>query len=412
MQKFKFLSLFTALIFTMSLQANEVTKWTSLTLQAIRINKTPPPVSSRNLAIIQVGMFDSINSITKKFQPYSMMVESKPDLYVDVAIAQSARDLLTRLYPSNTPYWDEQLSKTLLSFPDGALKEDAKLLGSTIAENCWDLRRNDLKSAFTYADLVAEIGGWVPTPPVYAPPLLPNWGKTKPFGILRGDQFRGDGPPALYSDEWARDFNEVVEYGSKQSTKRTPAQTEIAKFWSDGAGTVTPPGHWNKVVFDLVKRKNLSTLETSRLLTLLNVAMADAGIVAWDMKFTFSNWRPVTAIREAHTDGNDQTQPVSNWESLLVTPPFPDYVSGHSTFSGAAAKVLELYFGTDKAEFSVDSEDLPGVIHSFSRFSEAASESGRSRIYGGIHYEFANRDGQKAGRKVAEYVFQNILIKR
>ena len=399
----------------MKMQANEVKKWTSLTLQAIRINKTAPPVSSRNLAIIQVGMFDSINSIAKKYRPYAMMIDVNPDLQIDVAAAQSARDLLVKLYPSSTPYWDEQLAKTLLAFPDNSMKLDARDLGSKIASNVWDLRRNDLKQNVAdnfFSDSEYEAGIWIPTPPAFAQPLLPNWGKTKPFGILAGDQFRGDGPPKLYSEEYARDYLEVKEYGGVNSIKRSAWQTEVAKFWSDGGGTVTPPGHWNKVAFDLINTKKLDTLETSRLLTLLNVALADAAISCWDMKFTFNAWRPVTAIKEADRDDNNTTQAEQNWMPLIVTPPFPDYVSGHSTFSGAAAKILELYFGTDKIDFSVDSEDLPGVIHSFSRFSEAASESGRSRVYGGIHYEFSNRDGQTAGRKIAEYDFKNLLLKK
>lgn len=416
MQKKKFLLISFVFLFCFSVTANEVEKWSLLTLQAIRINKTPPPIASRNLAMINVAMFDSVNSILKQYQPYGMEVNAKTTLIPEIAVAQAARDILANLYPSSTPYWDEQLKKTTDMYQENALKNEAIDLGTLIAEQVWDSRRNDLKSIKNLNEtaelLDFQVGIWVPTPPAYASALLPKWGETKPFGILKGDQFRQDGPPACYTDEYARDYLEIKEYGAKKNSKRTAEQTQIAQFWSDGAGTVTPPGHWNKIALNIIRNKKLSLIETSRLMTLLNVSLADAGIAAWDMKFTYNSWRPVTAVKEAGRDENNETQAQLDWEPLLTTPNFPDYVSGHSTFSSAAATILELFFGSDKMQFVTDSEDLPGVLRSFSRFSEAASEAGKSRIYGGIHYEFANRDGKNAGKKIAQFVFKNILLKK
>lgn len=414
MKKSKLTLLSLSVLFCFSVEANEIVKWTSLTLQAVRINKTNPPIASRNLAMVEISMFDAVNSIVKKYQPYSMGVAAETELPKEVAVAQAAREILVKLYPTSTPYWDEQLSKTLELFPESSQKQKAIDLGVLIAENVWDLRRNDLKpkSLDVMAELGFEVGAWIPTPPAYAPALLPYWGKTKPFGILSGDQFRQDGPPKFFSDEYARDYLEIKEYGVKNNSSRSADQTQMALFWADGAGTVTPPGHWNQIALGIAKNKKLDLIETSRLMTLLNVAMADSAISAWDMKFFYNCWRPITAVQEADRDENNQTQTQLGWEPLLSTPPFPDYVSGHSTFSGAAATMLALYFETDKMQFVTSSEDLPGVIRSFSRFSEAADEAGKSRIYGGIHYEFANRDGKKAGKKVAEFVFTNVLLRK
>jgi membrane-associated phospholipid phosphatase len=147
------------------------------------------------------------------------------------------------------------------------------------------------------------------------------------------------------------------------------------------------------------------------LFALLNITLADAAIAAWNMKFEYYLWRPVTAIREADLDGNAKTQKDVSWEPLINTPPFPGYVSGHSTFSSSAATLLKLFFGTDKVAFTTSSDGLPGVSRPFHSFSDAAAEAGQSRIYGGIHFDFDDEDGQKAGKQLANYIFsQNLGI--
>ena len=168
----------------------------------------------------------------------------------------------------------------------------------------------------------------------------------------------------------------------------------MARFWADGEGTVTPPGHWNRIARSVAAEKKLELAERARLFALLNVAMADASIVCWDCKYRFDFWRPVTAIREV-----DPT-----WVPLLPTPPFPAYTSGHSSFSGAAAAALVSFFGTDRVRFSSTSDGLPDVTRSFDSFSAAAEEAGASRIYGGIHWAFDNTDGLACGREIGEDV--------
>jgi hypothetical protein len=226
-----------------------------------------------------------------------------------------------------------------------------------------------------------------------------------PFGIASASQFRPAFPPDLRSAEYARHFQEVKDLGSFSSTLRTREQTEIAHYWADGAGTVTPPGHWNRIAQGVARSSGLSLQENARLFALLNAALADAAIVCWDMKFACNFWRPVTAIHEADRDGNEQTQPDPAWRPLLETPPFPTCTSGHSTFSGAAAETLKLFFGRDDLRFTDVSES--GRIRTFISFLEAANEAGRSRIYGGIHFEFDNAAGLESGRAVARTIFQN-----
>jgi membrane-associated phospholipid phosphatase len=186
----------------------------------------------------------------------------------------------------------------------------------------------------------------------------------------------------------------VAAVGGVGGAARTRDQTEVALFWADGEGTVTPPGHWNRIAGGVAAARGLPLVEAARLFALLNAAMADAAVVCWDCKFRFDVWRPVTAVREA-----DPT-----WAPLLPTPPFPAYTSGHSSFSGAAAAVLAASFGADEVPFATTSDGLPGVTRSFRSFSAAAGEAGMSRIYGGIHWSFDNTAGLACGREVGAAV--------
>jgi membrane-associated phospholipid phosphatase len=214
----------------------------------------------------------------------------------------------------------------------------------------------------------------------------------------------------LTSAAYSEAFREVKELGGRDSGTRTAEQTLIAWFWDDGDGTVTPPGHWNRIAQTVSRQRRLSLPENARLFALLNFSMADAGILCWEGKFAFSYWRPITAIRDADLDDNPDTTPQRNWDSLLTTPPFPSYPSGHSTFSGAAAIALAHFFGTDAISFRIGSEGVSGVTRSFSGFWAAAQEAGRSRIYGGIHYEFDNREGLRCGRELADYIARRYLL--
>src|SRR5207244_2715305 len=183
---------------------------------------------------------------------------------------------------------------------------------------------------------------------------------------------------------------------------RTEDQTEIALFWADGAGTETPPGHWNNIAQTIAGGRSNTLEQNARLFALLNIAMADAAICAWDAKYAFHFWRPVTAINFA--------EPELNWMSFIVTPPFPDYVSGHSTFSGAAATVLELFYGTEDLPFTIGSDFLPGVYRSFPTCLDAAEEAAVSRLYGGIHFRSANDDALEAGISMREWTGTGYLL--
>jgi hypothetical protein len=415
-------------------RADVVHDWNNVALAAIQHHAAPPPVAARALAMTHVAIFDAVNSIAPTHQPFRIQIPNSAAASPDAATAQAAFRVLVHLYPADEPRLQTALAPSMSSIPDGPAKSAGIRLGNIAAANIINWRRDDGSARSVPFAPGTQPGQWRPTPPDYKPALLPNWPAVAPFGIAYASQFRPPFPPELSSAEYARDFEEVRLLGAANSTARDANQTQIAHFWADGPGTVTPPGHWNRIAQSAARSRNLSLHENARLFALLNVALADAAIVCWDMKYACNFWRPVTAVHEADTDGNPQTTRDPTWRPLLDTPPFPSCTSGHSTFSGAAAQILFLFFGRDDIAFTdtaprglspfPESAEEKGTVplsdngfglastRSYATFSQAAEEAGRSRIYAGIHFQFDNRSGLESGRALAQYIFERHMKPR
>ena len=393
------------------LTADMVIQWNDVLLDAIRADRKAPPAAARDMAIVHTAIFDAVNSIDRQYAPYLTMVDVHPRASREAAVAAAAHETLTALFPAQKPVFDAQYTVSLAQIPDGRAETDGVSAGKEVARRILADRANDGSTAtVTYTPGTAP-GDWQPTPPAFASPLLPQWPDVRPWTMTDGDQFRPAAPPKLTSGRYARDFEQVRQLGSVDSTVRTADQTATARFWANGPGTSTPPGHWN-VVAQIVAGDRRNTLEeNARLFALLNITLADAAIVSWDAKYEFDLWRPVTAIRAADTDGNPRTGRDTTWEPFLTTPPFPTYTSGHSTFSGAAAAVLQAFFGTNHVAFVLPSETAGVADRSFRSFSQAADESGMSRIYGGIHFDFDNVAGLRSGNQLGRHVAAHFLRK-
>lgn len=385
-----------------------VLDWNATLLNAVATDNTAPPVAARNMAMVHVAIYDAVNAIDQTHSDYYVDAVAPQGASREAAAVAAAHRILVNLYPTQTATFNTQLALSLAEVADGQSENDGVALGQFVADQILDWRSTDGSSNLVDYTPGTEPGDWQPTPPGFLPALLPQWFDVTPFAITSTDQFQPDGPEALDSAKYATEFNQVKELGSIDSTTRTDDQTEIAKFWADGPGTFTPPGHWNQIAESVALAQGNTLSENARLFALLNIAQADAAIVAWDAKYEYDLWRPVTAIQQADTDGNPDTIADPNWEPVLVTPPFPEYVSGHSTFSGAADAVLTSFFG-DNLSFTTGSLSTPGISRSFNSFSEAASEAGMSRIYGGIHFDSGNEDGLAAGRALGNYVAENFL---
>jgi PAP2 superfamily protein len=407
------LSLAAALSLGLSARADVITDWNTLILNAIRTNRTSPPAASRQMAILHTAMYDGVNGIKPRFEPYLVRGKVLPAAASpEAAAAAAAHRVMLALYPQHTAIYDAALQSTLSRVRNRVALRTGVEWGQKVAGEIMLLRSMDGAATPIGYTPGTRPGDWQPTPPAFAPALLPQWGLVTPFGLASVIPFRPPPPPALSSAQWAEDCNQVKQLGANNSTERTAEQTLIAHFWANGAGTETPPGHWNRIAHTISDEYGLSLQQNARLFALLNIALADAAILCWDCKFTYNYWRPVTAIRSADLDGNDATEKDAAWTPLLVTPPFPEYTSGHSTFSGAAARVLEIFFGTDDITFTVDSDGTPGQFRTFSKLSAAADESAMSRLYGGIHFNSGNQWGLVSGRACGEYIASRLLLPR
>lgn len=397
---------------TLAGRADLVTDWNNAALNAVRAVRENPPRASRAMAIAHVAIYDAVNGIQRTHRPYHVTATAPAGASLDAAIAAAGYTTLYAWFTNpdvRATNLVELYNAQLAAIPDGPAKTDGIAWGQSVAQAILDLRANDGWNAVVPYTPSGIPGRWKPTPPANAPALLPGWGLVTPFTMTSGSQFRQQPPPAIDGAAYAFEFETVKAYGAANSTVRTPNQTEIAQFWNDGAGTATPPGHWNVIAQTASATQGLTLLDNARLFALLNLAMADAAISCWDTKFAYDLWRPLTAIREADTDGNAETTADPAWSPLIPTPPFPEYTSGHSTFSRGAATVLARFLGTDGVPFNTTSDGTPGVVRSFPGFDAAANEAGVSRLFGGIHWNFANQQAQAVGRRIAHQIMDYFL---
>lgn len=389
--------------------ANQILQWNALMIQSVRLDNSGPNLCSRNLAILHTAIYDSVNAITGTRQPYRFAMPLEGDVSMEAAIAGSAFEITTILYPVS-----ETAAKKL--FAESAPSQECEAvrnglaLGRQIARMALRSRENDGISADTPYIPSKLPGQWRRTPPYFRPPSNPQWRNVTLFALPEKESFLPPPPPALDSAEYAAALNEVKSLGSKNGSIRTPGQTQIAIFWSDFSYTSMPPGHWHQIAASICRERNMNLEDTARLFALLSLAQADSATVCWEAKYRYNFWRPVTAIQRADEDSNPATDPDPKWNHLLAAPSFPSYVSGHSIFSKASAEVLTRFFKTDSVPFAATSDMLPGVVRHFTSFAACADEIGMSRVYGGIHFSFDNAQGKASGQRIGEYVSTHCLL--
>jgi hypothetical protein len=396
------------------LRADEVTDWNQIMVQAVLNGKTSPVVSTRVTAIVEAAVFDAVNGIERRYTPIHVDFAAPAGASKRAAAIQAAYATLVVLYPAQKPALDADLQASLAAIASGSAAENSQSIergvqwGQTVANDIMAWRSTD---GFTPAPPPfvggPAIGEWRPTPPDFSPGAVPQFAHMTPWVINSPSQFRTAGPPALTNDRYTAVFKEVKMMGSALSSSRTTDQTELALFWNGNT-----PGYWNRIARMISAESRLTLSENAHLFALLNVAMADAAIACWDAKYYYVFWRPITAIALADLDGNPATVADPAWIPLLqtvppgITPNFPEYPSGHSTVSAAAAGILAASFG-DNTGFTVDSEKLPGVLRSFPSFSQAVLEINNARVFGGIHFRNACLDGNVIGQGVVDFVLQN-----
>lgn len=395
-------------------RADAVTDWNLNASNAIVVTAgQPPPVSALSFAMVQGAVYDAVNAIDRGHRPYLVQPPSNPTDSKEASVAAAAYQVLIGLFPDQQPTLQPLYDAYIAALPDDppGSKAAGITIGETTAAAMLAARANDGRFG-PPPDLYPPAPGiWRPTPPFFASDPAPWVGNVLPFIVPSAEMLRTDGPNALTSSAYARDFNEVKEIGSLTSTTRTADQTDAAIFWQAHAHSL-----FNGIFRALVASQGLDIVESARLFAMENLAAADAAIGCWNDKYYWQFWRPITAIQEADTDGNPATEADPTWLPLfdpstpicnpippLATPPFPDHPSGHACATGAFVHTLQNFFGTDKIAVSVYSSKSC-TTRSFDRFSDMLKEVIDARVWAGIHFRTADRQGAVLGKKVAHYL--------
>jgi hypothetical protein len=396
------LSLGVALLAAATLNAqNVVVQWNEIASTTIITNgKANPASSSVWFAYVHLAVFDAVNAIDHRFEPYLFTTDAPKGTNKDAAAVAAAHRILVNYFPAQQASLDAQFASSLAAIPDTAANILAGVhVGEASAQALVAARANDgLLANIPYTPPVGP-GFWQPTPPAFGPAATPWLGQMVPFTMTSAAQFFPDeGPPPLESQRWIDDYNQVKAIGGLNSTVRTPSQTEIGLFWTDHAGA-----QYARAFRNLIAQKGLSTSNSARLMAMLWAGYADAAIGCWNAKFSFSFWRPVTAIQAGGDNPALTADPT--WLPLGTTPSHPEYPAAHGCITGAVSTVLAGYFHTSKITFSVDSM-VTNTTHTFTSTDQLVSEVEDARIYAGFHYHHSVVQGKLLGGRVAHHLMR------
>jgi len=380
-------------------QGNAVVHWNTIAGEAFAPSQgTNPMAQSRTFSILHASIHDALNAIDRRYESYTPGLPSAPKASADAAVAAAAREVLVALVPDQAALVETAYGRALASLRDGAAKTAGIATGQAAALATMNRRQADGSETAAQPAYVPRTG---PGEYQFTAPFdfaaQPGWGRVRPFVIDKSEHTL-EGPLPLTSAQYARDLAHVEKIGHIDSKARTPEQSEIAKFWYEDS-----PLGWNRIANAAVRQRGLDAWEAARAFALVHFAMADGFIAGFDAKYQYRFWRPVTALQAATINGKPLTAADSAWQPLLVTPPVPDYPSTHTVLGWAAAEVLIELFG-DKLRYSMTSLTLPGVTRHYRGFSQAAEENGLSRLYAGIHFGHAVKDGRRQGRSIGEAV--------
>jgi hypothetical protein len=381
-----------------SADANIITDW-----DASAAAITPPSaVGLREMAIMHVAMFDAVNSIDRRYRPYLVQLPASDTTSIEAAATSAAAAVLIGLHPEAAAQIRAASASTLAAIPDGEPKADALALGEAVAEKILSVRSKDGANAPDDYRPKTKPGVYVPTAAVMAGS---TWPRMTPFALTSPSQFRPPPPISLTGSEWAANYNEIKEFGGKNSAKRSAQQTETARFW-----LALGPPVYHQIPRQLVTATRMNVVESARFMALYSIALTDASIAVFDAKYHYEFWRPVTAIRNGDLDDNPATEREPTWQPVDSTPMHPEYPCAHCVQSGAGAAVIEAVLGSQEIpEVTMTSTTAPGVIHRWTNTAVFTEEVANARIWAGFHYRFSTRVGTEMGRKIGHYVVETVM---
>ncbi len=380
-----------------------VAAWDGIGSQAFTAAGLSPAEGHTIFGYVGVAVYDAVMATKGGYEPFAVEVAAPAGASAEAAVAAAAHRILGHYLPGQkSTILDPARATSLAGIPDGQAKADGIAVGEEVADAVIAQRADDgFRATVPYTPPSPPIPGvWIPTAPT--PPIGTYLGRMRPFALRSADQFRPAGPPKLSRRLWAKQYNEAKEIGSIASTTRTAEQTVAARFWGE------PPVQQARRSFrEFMLTRKLDIVEAARFNGMISVTYADALIACFDAKYHYAFWRPISAIRAGHTDGNGATVGDPTWSPLLAaTPNHPEYPSAHSCITPAGGRVIARFLKTRQIDFTIPSLTGLGERH-FATTRDLEYEVVNARIWGGIHFRSAVDDGTTIGKRTARYVLSH-----
>ncbi|MGB2717823.1 MAG: vanadium-dependent haloperoxidase [Vicinamibacterales bacterium] len=403
-------------------RADVVLAWNEIAVNAAVTFGANPFQQARFAAIVQLAVFEAVNSIKGEYQPYLLddgepVVVAPRGASAEAAAIAAAHRVLSTYFSSNATLLadlDAARASSLAAIPGGQAKDDGIAVGEAAAAAMTGLRASDGSSPLTfYEPGPPETGIWQPTPSCPVNPatglrrgVLLNWRNVTPFGIPGVAEFMPEPPPELTSNRYLKDYNDVMRVGSSTAdlNDRPQDRADVARFYA----SLSPAQLLNSAARQLATAKGHTFSENARTLALLNMASSDSLVVSFATKYHYLYWRPETAIHAGDSDGIEKTVGNPSFVPYIATPCFPSYPSNHASGTNGGTEVLRRIFGEGGHDITL-SNPTAGLTFHYSTLNQIANNVDDARVYGGIHYWFDQEVGNRLGRAVATYVYKNNL---
>jgi PAP2 superfamily len=391
--------------------ADVVSDWNTIAVNTAVTNQQSPFAQARYAAIVQLAVFEAVNSITGEYKPYLGTITAPPGALPEAAAIEAAYVVLTTYFPASASALLTARNTSLGQIADGQPKVDGIATGDAAAAVMIALRTNDGSSPPQFkVPGPAVPGEWQATPscPVVngvAVGVAFQWQNITPFGISRASDFLLDPPPALTSNEYAKTYNDVMTVGDINSTERPQDRSNVALFYAASSPTQV----FNQAAQQVAQRKGGSLTDNARALALVNMAISDSLVASFLNKYHYNFWRPETAIHSGDQDDNPKTELDTNYAPFILTPCFPSYPSNHGSAGNGAAEVLRRLYGESGHSITISNPAVPSIVLQYTSFQQITDDISDARVYGGIHFRTDQDAGARLGRAVGTAVYKNNL---